>query len=175
MPQYLAQPKLLEDHLEPFRSHLEKAQSEFEEHVFGWCIQHYVPLRQLARVDVHVVFYEQLAVDAPTELGRLSAFLHRSFRKGALSTLGAPSRTNFRDTEIAGKKGEDVVAGWQRRFSSEQVREAVRILELFGLDAIYSDSPLPKVKNLDAFLQQPNNAQKLQPAGLPVRSSVPSA
>jgi len=173
VPQYLAQPTLMEDHLEPLRSHLEKAQSQFEKHVFGWCIQHYVPLRQLAQGDVHVVFYEQLAVDAPTELSRLSAFLDRPFRKGALSALGAPSRTNFRETEIAGKKGEEVVAGWQRRFSSEQVREAVRILELFGLDGIYSDSPLPKVKP-GCVLQHPNDAEKMQPAGPPVRIRVPS-
>jgi len=151
VPQYLTQRDLMEDHLEPLRLHLEKARSQFEKHMFSWCVQHYVPVRQLARGDVHVVFYENLCIDAPAELERLSAFLGRPFSKRVMSNVTAPSRTNFRETAIAGKSGKDMVFGWQRRFDADQVRQAVKILELFGLDAVYDDSPLPKVKDVDAF------------------------
>jgi len=153
IPEYLSQSDLVEDHLEPLCAHLANAKSAFERHVFSWCIQQYVPLRQLKRGDVHVVFYENLCIDAPAEIARLFAFLGRRYDTRALRSVTLSSNTNWLNTTIKQKSGEDLASGWQRRVSVEQVKQATNILKLFGLDAIYDDNPLPKVKNLDPFLQ----------------------
>lgn len=155
IPQYLAQPKLMEDHLEPLRTHIEAARSPFEKHLFAWCIQHYVPLRQLAPGDVHVVFYENLCVDTPAEVQHLFAFLGRKGSEGALRRAAVPSFTNFRKTTIVRKSGEELTTGWTRHIDAEQLKSAMRILDLFGLDAIYGKDPLPRVRSLDGFFTKP--------------------
>lgn len=153
IPQHLSQPALMEDHLEPLRSHIEGAKSEFEKHVFTWCIQHYVPLRQLARGDVHVMFYENLCVDTTREIERLFVFLGRRFSQRAVRSAALPSTSNWRNTAVSQTDGAELARGWQRRIGTEQARQAVKILELFGLDTIYDESPFPRVNNLDAFLK----------------------
>ncbi len=148
IPQFLAQRDLMHDHLEPLRGHIESARSDFEKHMFAWCIQHYVPLRQLADGDVHVVFYERLCVDTKAEIERLFAFLgHRNSHRAELRSA-TRSKTDWRDTAVEQKSGENRVKGWQRHVSLEQMETAMKILRLFALDEIYGEDPLPKVRLL---------------------------
>ncbi len=151
IPQYLAQSTLMADHLEPLRAHIEAAQSPFEKHIFAWCIQHYVPLRQLGPRDVYVVFYEDLCVDTRAEIQNLFAFLGRNSSEETLHRAAVPSFTNFRKTTIARKSGEELATGWKRNMGREQLQTAMRILSLFGLDAIYGEEGHPKVKSLNGF------------------------
>jgi len=151
IPQFLAQRDLMEDHLEPLHEHIASASSDFEKHVFAWCIQHYVPLRQLAQGDVHVVFYEHLCVDTPMETARLFAFLRRRYDERALRRAALPSNTDWRNAATEPKRGKELAASWRRRISADQLQAAVKVLELFGLDAIYGEDPLPKVTSLESF------------------------
>ncbi len=148
IPQYLAQRHLLEDHLQPMRESIASAKSQFEKHMYAWCIQHFVPLRQLSQGDVHVVFYEHLCVDREAEIERLFTFLGRRFDSRAVLRAATPSKTDWRETTVDQKSGENLVTTWQRHVGLDQLRTAMKILALFGLDYIYGEEPLPKVRRL---------------------------
>lgn len=146
------QPELFEDHLAPFRDVLESATSVVEQRLAVWCVQNFVPLRQFAAGEVHVMFYESLCVDPATELRRLYAFLGDDLDDArlarAMRRLRRPSSTIHRELK-AFPEGWDVVSRWQSEATSEDVASAKRLLGAFGLDAIYGEDPMP---NVDASL-----------------------
>jgi len=142
---FLAERDLMADALEPFRAHIQAAAeggTEFERHVFGWCIENYVALRGLAPGDVHVAFYENLCLAPDSELERLFAFLGRPVTEAALTKIGKPSNSTRKDSAIV--KGESLVEAWRTTVSGDDTRRAVEILALFGLDRIYSSDPMPR-------------------------------
>ena len=64
LPYYLADSKLIADHLAPFENALRGARSEFAQRVLQWCVETYVPLRQLRESQrVTIVLYERLVAD----------------------------------------------------------------------------------------------------------------
>jgi sulfotransferase family protein len=142
------QPELVEDHLAPFREVLESANTEVEQRLAVWCVQNFVPLRQFAAGDVHIMFYETLCVDPESELRRLSAYLGEELGDAklgrALRRLRRPSSTIHRDVK-AFPDGWDVVSRWQSEATADDVASAKRLLGAFGLDAIYGDGPMPNV------------------------------
>jgi hypothetical protein len=153
---FLAEPDLMANVLEPFRHELERVAgsgSEFERHVFGWCIENYVPLRDLEPGDVHVAFYESFCITPDAELGGLFAFLGREVDDEALTKLGRPSNSTRKDSAIV--RGESLVEGWRTEVSSDDVARAVDLLALFGLDRIYGADPMPRVTDPGAALALP--------------------
>ena len=144
------QPELVEDHLAPFRAVLESATTVVEQRLAVWCVQNYVPLRQFAAGEVHVMFYETMCVDPEGELRRLHAYLGQDFDDEKLARakrrLRRPSSTIHRDVKKF-PDGWDVISRWQSEVTVDDVEAAKRMLSAFGLDAIYGDGPMP---NADA-------------------------
>ena len=132
----MAQRDLVEDHLLPVEGRIRAARDPFERHLFLWCIDNHVPLRQFSPGSVHLCFYESLLLDPEPELRRLFAFLGRPFDNGVLQKLGRPSFTSRRGSRPS-------VNGWRGRVSGEQVARAGEILGLFGLDRVYGPGALP--------------------------------
>ena len=132
----MAQRGLVEDHLLPVEGRIRDARDPFERHLFLWCIDNYVPLRQFSPGGIHLCFYESLLLDPEPELRRLFAFLGRPFDDGALRKLGRPSFTSRRGSRPS-------VDGWRDRVSGEQAAKAGEVLGLFGLDRIYGPGTLP--------------------------------
>ena len=58
---FLDQPDLMADHLEPYRGLIEKTTDDFDKQILHWCLTHYVPFRQFRRGEIHVVAYEHHA------------------------------------------------------------------------------------------------------------------
>ncbi len=56
----MEQKELVEDFLLPMEAEIRAAKDDFERHLFLWCIDNYVPLKQLGPQDVHLAFYENL-------------------------------------------------------------------------------------------------------------------
>lgn len=148
--QFLGQPHLMEDHLEPFRAHLAAADDLFERMIFFWCVENLVPLRQFTRGEVHLVLYERLVLDPEREIERLFSFLGMGFDQGALEAASRPSAATRKDSAIV--SGQDVVSSWQLHVTPDQAARAVEILELFGLDRIYSADPIPRLEVADEAL-----------------------
>ena len=143
---FFAQPELMTDFLEPFRGAMEAAEDEFERHLFIWCVENYVPFRQLAASDVHLVFYEHVCTDPKTELEKLRAFLGLPFDERALERVSKPSvqaRKFHGGGTSAIVTGANLVDAWKKYVDPERVRRAEEILALFGLDAIYGRDSMP--------------------------------
>jgi len=90
---FLSQRELVEDFLEPFENEMRAARTDFDRHVFSWCVENYVPLTQLRRGEVHLVFYENLCEDPEGEVRRLFGFLNKYYDKDLLfEKIKKPSR-----------------------------------------------------------------------------------
>ena len=155
----LAQEDLVEDHLRPFEGEIRNAAPGFEQHVFLWCIENYVPLRQLAQDDVHIVFYEELLANPETGIPRLFSFLGRGFDDTVYDALKRPSPLSR-----AGAAGGRTPGGWRDAVGEARMRRAVEIMGLFGLDRIYSDEPMPDPEGARALMgdttsQMPDEVQ----------------
>jgi hypothetical protein len=137
----LSQRELVKDFLEPFEDALRSATSDFERHIFSWCVENHVPLAQLGRGEVHLTFYENLSEDPRDEVGRLFAFLGKDFDESVFERMKKPSLLSREGSAIL--SGERLVGGWQRHVTAGQLEKALEILELFGLDGVYSEGTMP--------------------------------
>ncbi len=147
------QKELTDDHLAAFRPQLEQAKSVVAQRVALWCIQNYVPLRQFAKSEVHLLFYENFCVEPQSEMRKLAAFLGTAIDEGALqryvSSLRRPSPT-------AGNRSLpdplSIVSGWKKKTAPSELDDALHMLEVFGLDRIYGAEPMPDVAAAEAML-----------------------
>jgi hypothetical protein len=139
----LSQEELMEDFLGPFRMNIDNAESEFEQHVFFWCMQYYVPLKQFKHGEIHLCFYENLCENPHEEIERLFVFLSRRFSKKVLCTLRTPSTVSRKDSAIV--KGTSLIDSWRTHITDQDLEKALDILSIFGLDEIYSDDSMPNV------------------------------
>jgi hypothetical protein len=152
LDEMLAQSALVDDHLAPFVAAIERARSPFEKHVFLWCIENYVALRQLASGDAHLVFYENLCVRPKTEVESLFAYLGRPIVPGVFRRLARPSELVREESAI--RTGGDLVEAWREHVPPEAIDSAMRIVALFGLDAIYqAQVSLPDVEGARSLLR----------------------
>lgn len=144
----LGQQTLVDDHLGPMREAIAQAQTVWDQRMFVWCVQNYVPLRQSIANDAHVIFYERFCMDPEGELRRLFAFLGRDVDPSFTRRLWKPSPMARQRVMPDAKT---LVEGWRRRVPQPDVARAVEILRLFGLDAIYGEDPMPDPRGLSAF------------------------
>jgi hypothetical protein len=154
---FLSQADLMQDYLEPFRSALEQARSEFERQIFRWCVENYVPLTQFSPGEILVTTYENCLVSPRGEMQRIFDFLRAPFDDDVLKRVGKPSsqtRWNWRSRNASPIiSGESMLDSWQRYVSRADVQRAVEILRLFGLNAIYSADPLPHTPAIEQFMR----------------------
>ena len=150
--QFLGQDDLVGDFLEPFRPEIERADTALERQIFAWCIQHYVPLRQLEAEQVHLIFYENLWSDPKGEISRLFSFLGRPFDYRAYLSLLQPSQMSRGGGAVTGSTNADVIESWRKHFTGAETQRAIEILKLFGLDTIYSADPRPSTEGARAFM-----------------------
>jgi hypothetical protein len=144
----LDQPNLVADHLAPFKDAIAAARTPWEQRLFTWCVQTYVPLRQFRPGDVHIVFYENVCVDPEGELRRMFSFIGRSLDDSFQRRLWKPSPMTNRK-QMPDPKA--LVEGWRKKVPADEVRRAQEILHLFGLDVIYSADPMPNPDGLRSF------------------------
>lgn len=143
----LDQRDLVEDHLRPFEDVIANAQTVWDQRLLVWCVQNYVPLRQLRPGDAHIAFYESFCLDPLGELRKLFAFLGREVDDAALRRVWKPSPMARYDTM---PDPATLVTGWTKKVPEADVARAVELLKLFGLDDVYGADPLPKPAGLAA-------------------------
>ena len=133
----MEQRELVEDFLLPMEAEIRAARDDFERHLFLWCIDNYVPLKQFGPQDVHLTFYENLLAQPEEELRDLFASLGESFDGRAYPRLGRPSPLS--------RKGAPApsVKGWRTRVNGHQLERTIEILRLFGLDRLYGRGAMP--------------------------------
>jgi hypothetical protein len=139
----LSQEELVEDFLKPFSELMQNAKSEFVKHIFFWCMQYYVPLKQFKDGEIHLCFYENLCENPHEEIKKLFDFLGNKFDEKVLCTLRTPSSVSRKDSAIV--KGTSLIDSWRTQVTDQDLEKALDILKLFGLDEIYSDDSMPNV------------------------------
>ncbi|MGB3681051.1 MAG: sulfotransferase [Rubrobacteraceae bacterium] len=137
----MEQKDLVEDFLQPFEKEIRAAKTPFDRSVFLWCIENYVPLRQIDSDSVHIAFYESLCVRPEDEVRRLVAFLGKDLDEKVYRGIGRPSSLSRRDSAVV--IGGRSVDSWTRSVGSSRRKRAAGILALFGLDRIYGPDPMP--------------------------------
>jgi hypothetical protein len=154
--QFFGQPDLMTDFLQPFRAAMENAKDAFERHLFIWCVENYVPLRQLEPSDVHFVFYEDVCTDPRGVLEKLRAYLGLPFDERALERVNKPSiqaRKYHGGGTSAIVTGASLVDAWKKYVPAERIRGSDEILAMFGLDALYGADGLPNADGAQAMLR----------------------
>ena len=137
----LSQPQLVADHLAPFVDLEKELTDDFERHVYLWCIQYYVPLRQLNPGSVHLAFYENFCETPEEEVAKVFRFLNKPFDPYIFQRLKIPSHVTRKESAIMA--GTSLVDSWRRQVSDGQIERAIDILKVFGLDRIYSEASMP--------------------------------
>jgi hypothetical protein len=135
----MGQDELVEDFLRPVELEIRGARDAFERHLFLWCIENYVPLRQFAPGEIHLAFYENFLADPDDEIRRLFAFLGRDFDERVYRTVKRPSPLSRRGAA----PGAPPVNAWRRHVTDAQLERAIEILGLFGLQRLYGEGAMP--------------------------------
>ncbi|CAN2048979.1 Sulfotransferase domain-containing protein [Candidatus Magnetomoraceae bacterium gMMP-1] len=139
---FLSQKELMEDFLYPFEVEIKKADSVFEKFIFMWCIENFVPLKQFKKGEIHLVFYENLCERPKYEIKQLFRFLNIDFDEkkyiNLIKELKKPSELSGNYSAI--KTGDSLIENWKKYLNNDDIKRAFEILNIFGLNQLYSDS-----------------------------------
>jgi hypothetical protein len=142
---FLDQPDLMRDWLEPHRALLAGATESFDRHMLRWCVENSIPLKQFGKDEVHVAYYEQFCEQPAAAVGELFAFLHKPVDGSVFEQLNKPS-SQTRKRKSAIMFGERPVASWRKHINADQIARAQELLQTFGLDRVYrADEPMPDI------------------------------
>lgn len=134
------QEDLVRDHLLPMEREIRAASDPYERHLFLWCIDNYVPLRQFCPGEIHLCFYENLIGSPEQELGSLFGFLGKPLDPSVYGLLGRPSPTSRR-----GESRPQPEPG-------DRAERTADILSLFGLNRIYGAGAVPDPAGAHALM-----------------------
>lgn len=149
---FLLQDELLEDFLWPFVRKIEAAASHgdvFEKHIFLWCIENYVPLKQFSQNEIHVSFYEDVCVNPQKEIMRMFSFIGETFSSAVLAGIKKPSAYSRQESAIGSNRS--FLGNWQSEISPTQIHRTGEILKIFGLEAVYGKENFPLVQGGEAL------------------------
>lgn len=146
---FLAQKQLMLDFLNPFQKEIESATTPFDKHVFMWCIENYVPLRQFSENEILVLFYEHLCINPQEEARRLFSFIGASSLPRSLNYAEKPSALSRKESAIVA--GADLVDSWREHISAKQIARAKEICSIFGMQAIYAEDSRPLLSGNSAL------------------------
>jgi hypothetical protein len=123
------------------------AGDDFERHLFLWCIDNFVPLRQFGTGEIHLAFYENLLMNPKDELQSLFTFLGEGLDDGVYNKLGRPSPSSRKGAPMPS------VDGWRSLVGARRLERAGEILDLFGLDRVYGKGPMPDPSGAHAIME----------------------
>jgi len=148
---FLQNSELVSDYLRPFQAALAQCRGQLDVKFACWCVENYVPLKQLAAGEVHLVFYEDFLTNPEREVERLVRYLDHPVDSKAVEQLKKPSNTAGGHSACI--TGEDPLRAWLTRATPEQIDRALYWLSVFGLSEIYSDGPMPNSRRAFEMLQ----------------------
>ena len=151
LDRFLKQDHLMADHLAPYEDAIRSTTTPPEQYAFWWCVENFVPLRQLREGELHVVLYERLLMEPEEEIPRIAAYLGREFDPSIYPKMRRRSRTTGYRSAL--QQGGDPSTDWMRYWSAEDKRKVITVLARFGLDAVYTDRPTPRPEGLASLMQ----------------------
>jgi len=146
----LDQKDLIQDYLSDYQEDFRNIHSNFEKQIYLWCIENYVTLKQLKKGDAHFIFYEPLCLNPTKTIQRLFNWLGKEYDKAIEKVIKTPSSVSRKQSAIV--TGDDLIGEWKKNIHKEQIVLAMKIIEKFGLDALYNESTRPKVEKVESVL-----------------------
>ncbi|MCI0561838.1 MAG: sulfotransferase domain-containing protein [Nitrososphaera sp.] len=143
LEEFLDQDELMEDFLRPFEKYIRAAADPYEKHIFLWCIENFVPLKQFRHGEMHMTFYEHLCTRPDREAARLLEYVRQPVSPRVFKVIRKPSALARPHSAVV--SGSSLIDTWRTYTSVEQVTRAREILGIFGLDAVYGEDSLPLV------------------------------
>ena len=141
---FFQQPRLMADHLDPFREILRAADTYFEKQIAIWFAIHYVWNRQFDPENFHLVLYEELCEFPDRAASKLARFIGRE-GQAAEDMMRAASESRQPQRPPSSPQA------WQPHLNSQQVGRGMSILKAFELDRLYGVAPIPLCKSADVF------------------------
>jgi hypothetical protein len=111
------------------------AETAFENHLYNWCINYYIPLQKAEVNKIHLTFYESYLNHPEKELFSMFSYLSIPFNENALQVLNDFSRTTRKDSPL--RKGLSDVTSWKANYTSSQIEKGYQILSKFAMDDLY--------------------------------------
>ena len=146
---FFAQQDLMDDHLHPFLDRISKTESDFERFIVAWCIENYVPLRQLEKSETLVVLYEELCEQPATQAERILSYIGLEYSDEVVRRMGIPSALSRKDSPVV--SGTDLITSWKKKVELVEVDRAMDIIRMFGLDAVYDADARPRVSSSEVL------------------------
>lgn len=151
---FLRQNKLMTDWLYPFEDEILRAvhQDVFDRHIFMWCIENYVPLKQFSKGEALVLFYEDICTNTQPEVERIFDFIRQSYSSRIFEYVSKPSALIQKGSAIV--SGASLIDSWRSSISDEQIGRMQEICEIFGMQKIYTSNSSPQIDAesvLDSF------------------------
>ena len=148
---FLMQEDIIVDYLRPFKDAIEAAANMdmFDKHIFMWCIENYIPLKQFNQGEIFVVFYENLCRNPQKEINDITSFIGVQFSTRALEVAAIPSSLSRKDSVIF--SGTNLIDAWRNDINEKQISRAVAILQIFGMQTLYGEGNVPLVNGKDAM------------------------
>ena len=146
---FLIQDKLMNDYLAPFKDEIEHTESMFEKHIFMWCIENYIPLKQFKKGEILVIFYENLCIDPEDEIKKIFSFIGENYSSDILKDIIKPSALSRKESAII--SGDNLLDSWREDISEDQIKRAVEICSIFGLQQIYNENTMPLLNDDEAL------------------------
>ena len=146
---FLVQDNLMDDFLNPFKKELEDTHDPFDKHIFMWCIENYIPLKQFSEGEILVVFYENLCRNPQDEIEKIMLFIGEKFSLEMLRNVKKPSALSRKDSAVI--SNTSLVDSWRKSISEEQTERTSEILSIFGLQVIYDKSSLPLLSGQESL------------------------
>ena len=138
---FLSQEPLMEDHLGDFKKELKNCTDPFEREILFWAVENYVPLRQFSPGEILVVSYERLVMESEKEIDRIFSYLFMDYDERVWKSVHRNARTTWRERPITNR--EERVAEWKHKLKDDEIKKALEILGIFGLDSIYNEGTMP--------------------------------
>ncbi len=146
---FLIQDELMNDYLAPFKDEIERTESMFEKHIFMWCIENYIPLKQFRKGEILVIFYENLCIDPEGEIKKIFSFIGENYSSDILKDIIKPSALSRKESAII--SGDNLLDSWREDISEDQIKRAVEICSIFGLQQIYNENTMPLLNDDEAL------------------------
>lgn len=152
----ISQPDLVDDHLEPQRDVLARVAAdgdELQSMLATWAVINMVPLRQFARDDVHVCFYEEIFERPDARLREMFAFTGRSDSGAEVvleeKTVKQPSRMASEHSTIVNDTSP--LTTWRDELTTAEIDRGAALLDELGIGDLYGDAVMPDRAVLDGL------------------------
>lgn len=141
----LLQPHLVTDHLAPYMDLIRNAGTDEEKHAIIWSVSNLVPLQQFEPGELKIVYYEDLCTQPEIELPAIFAAIGENYTRSIIDIINQPSQTTRETSAVV--TGKDKTSNWQKKLSTGQITNILRVVRAFGLGYLYDDSVLPLRKH----------------------------